>query len=82
MTAQTQNYKKMAKKMLTVEEAARHMGVSKSNLYQLIHRRAIPHYKPNGKMVYFNRLELDKWLQRNRVELADGVTNNQNQEAQ
>lgn len=72
----------MAKKMLTLEEAAKHMGVSKSNLYQLIHRRAIPFYKPNGKMVYFNRLELDKWLQRNRVEQVDGVTNNQNQEAQ
>ena len=82
MKAQTQIINTMAKKMLTVEEAARHMGVSKSNLYQLIHRRAIPHYKPNGKMVYFNRLELDKWLQRNRIEQVDGVTNNQNQEAQ
>ncbi len=69
----------MAKTMLTLEEAAKHMGVSKSNLYQLIHRRAIPFYKPNGKMVYFNRLELDKWLQRNRVEQ---ITHNQNQEAQ
>lgn len=72
----------MAKKMLTVEEAARHMGIKKSYLYQLVHRKAIPHYKPNGKMVYFNRLELDKWLQRNRIEQVDGVTNNQNQEAQ
>lgn len=69
----------MTKKMLTLEEAARYLGVSKSNLYQLIHRRAIPHYKPNGKMVYFNRLELDKWLQRNRIDETKGVTNNQNQ---
>lgn len=70
----------MTKKMLTLEEAARYLGVSKSNLYQLIHRRAIPHYKPNGKMVYFNRLELDKWLQRNRIDETNGVTDNQNQE--
>lgn len=69
----------MTKKMLTLEEAARYLSVSKSNLYQLIHRRAIPHYKPNGKMVYFNRLELDKWLQRNRIDETKGVTNNQNQ---
>lgn len=70
----------MTKKMLTLEKAARYLGVSKSNLYQLIHRRAIPHYKPNGKMVYFNRLELDKWLQRNRIDETNGVTDNQNQE--
>ncbi len=69
----------MAKKMLTLEEAAKHLGVSKNYLYQLIHRRAIPHYKPNGKMVYFNKLELDKWLQRNRIEQINGVANNQNQ---
>jgi len=72
----------MKKKMLTLEEAAKHLGISKASLYQLTHRRAIPHYKPNGKMVYFNRLELDKWLQRNRIEQVDGVTNNQSQEAQ
>lgn len=65
--------------MLTLEEAAKHLGVSKNYLYQLIHRRAIPHYKPNGKMVYFNKLELDKWLQRNRIEQINGVANNQNQ---
>lgn len=68
----------MAKKILTLNEAANYLGVSRSNLYQLIHRRAIPHYKPNGKMIYFNKLELDKWVQRNRIDQIDGVTNNQN----
>ena len=30
-------------------------------------RREIPHYKPLGKMCYFNRRELEAWLQSSRV---------------
>lgn len=55
------------KEVLTSDEAARYMGVSKSYLYKLTMRQQIPHYKPMGKMVYFNRLELENWLQNNRV---------------
>ena len=55
------------KEVLTSDEAAKYMGVSKSYLYKLTMRQQIPHYKPMGKMVYFNRLELEQWLQNNRV---------------
>lgn len=55
------------KEVLTSDEAARYMGVSKSYLYKLTMRREIPHYKPRGKMCYFNRHELEAWLQSNRV---------------
>ncbi|MBR5688182.1 MAG: helix-turn-helix domain-containing protein [Prevotella sp.] len=55
------------KEVLTSDEAARYMGISKSYLYKLTMRQKIPHYKPMGKMCYFNRLELEKWLQGNRV---------------
>lgn len=54
------------KEVLNSNEAAAYMGVSKSYLYKLTMRREIPHYKPTGKMCYFNRLELENWLQRNR----------------
>ena len=56
-----------AKEVLTSDEAARYLGISKSYLYKLTMGQKIPHYKPMGKMCYFNRLELEKWLQRNRV---------------
>ena len=62
------------KEVLTTEEAARYMGVSKSHLYKLTMCKEIPHYKPMGKMVYFNRLELEKWLQSNRVSSNDEIT--------
>lgn len=55
------------KEVLTSDEAARYMGISKSYLYKLTMRGEIPHFKPMGKMCYFNRVELEQWLQRNRI---------------
>ena len=55
------------KEVLTSDEAAKYMGISKSYLYKLTMRQQIPHYKPMGKMCYFNRQELETWLQSNRV---------------
>ncbi len=55
------------KEVLTSEEVARYMGISLSYLYKLTMRRQIPHYKPLGKMCYFNRVEVEQWLQSNRV---------------
>ena len=51
------------KEVLASAEAAKYMGISLSHLYKLTMRKAIPHYKPMGKMCYFNRAELDAWLQ-------------------
>lgn len=63
------------KAVLTLEEAAQYMGVSKSQLYKLTHTKNIPHSKPAGKMCYFNRADLETWLMGNPVatteELAD-----------
>ena len=55
------------KEVLTADEAAKYMGVSKSYLYKLTCKQEIPHYKPMGKMCYFNRREVEAWLQSNRV---------------
>ena len=55
------------KEVLTSDEAAKYMGISKSYLYKLTMKQQIPHFKPMGKMCYFNRLELEQWLQSNRV---------------
>ena len=55
------------KEVLTSDEAASYMGVSKSYLYKLTMEKRIPHYKPMGKMCFFNRKEIEMWLQANRV---------------
>lgn len=59
--------KQGSKEVLTLKEVADYTGLSKSYLYKLTMRQEIPHYKPNGKQIYFNRLELNQWLQSNRV---------------
>lgn len=55
-----------AKNVLCLDEAALFTGLSKSHLYKLTCTNKIPYYKPMGKMCYFNRIELEQWLQQNR----------------
>lgn len=56
------------KEVLTSEEAARYLGVSKSCLYKWTMTRQIPHYKsPTGKLCFFNRAEVEAWMQSTRV---------------
>lgn len=62
------------KEVLTSEEAAKYMGISRSYLYKLTMTGEIPHYKPMGKMCYFNRSELEQWLQSNRYATRDEVS--------
>jgi excisionase family DNA binding protein len=62
------------KEVLTSDEAAAYMGISKSYLYKLTMKQLIPHYKPMGKMCYFNRVELESWLQSNRVATTDEIS--------
>lgn len=59
-----------SKEVLTSSEAARYLGISQSYLYKLAMRKQMPHYKPIGKMCYFNRHELEGWLQYNRIGTA------------
>ena len=56
-----------AKPVLSIEEAAAFTGMSKSYLYKLTSTQKIPHYKPRGKMVYFDRVELEAYLLQNKV---------------
>lgn len=55
-----------AKEVLTLEEAALFMGISKSSLYKMIHRHELPFFRPNGKLIYFEKAELLKWMRQNR----------------
>ncbi len=54
------------KKVFTFSEACDYCGYTASHMYKLTGADTIPHYKPNGKMIFFLRSELDAWLLRNR----------------
>lgn len=56
------------KQVLTSDEAAKYLGVSKSALYKWCMLRQIPHFKsPTGKLTYFNRCEIEAWMQSQKV---------------
>ncbi|KJV05930.1 hypothetical protein VZ94_14705 [Methylocucumis oryzae] len=55
------------KQVLNIEEAAYLTGLSESYLYKLTSTQQIPHYKPRGKLLAFDRTELEAWLKQNRI---------------
>lgn len=60
------------KEVLTSAEAAKYLGVSKSCLYKWTMSRQIPHYKsPSGKLCFFNRKEIEAWMQSFKVSTND-----------
>ena len=52
-------------KPLTIQETAKFLNLSQSHLYKLTSERKIPHFKPSGKKIYFDKSELVQWLKRN-----------------
>lgn len=54
------------KTVLNFDEVAEYTGLSKSYLYKLTSTGGIPHYKPTGKKIYFDKKEIDEWLLRNK----------------
>lgn len=56
-----------AKNVLCLDDVSLLTGLSKSHLYKLTCNHQIPHYKPNGKQMYFDRMEIEEWMKQNRV---------------
>lgn len=62
----------LKKEVINFREACHYLDISASHLYKLTSQKRIPHFCPEGKRLFFNRLELDDWLQRNRqVSIAE-----------
>lgn len=57
----------MLKEMMTLDEAAEYLGASKSLLYKMTASRGLTHYKPNGRVIYIDRKDLDELLRTNPV---------------
>ena len=56
------------KEVLTSDEAAKYLGISKSALYKMTMNRRLPYYKSEGgKLIYFDRVELIEWMKAHKV---------------
>ena len=42
--------------------------------FQDLNSLKIPHYKPSGKLIFFERDEFDAWLLGNRVKTRDEIS--------
>lgn len=60
-----------AKKVLNFEEACDYTGISRSYMYKLTSGGIIPHSKPNGKVIFFDKDKLESWLLQNHRKSAD-----------
>ena len=54
------------KNVLNLNELSEYTGYSKSYIYKLTSRNAIPYFKPSGKAIFFDRVEIDTWLLKNK----------------
>ena len=61
---------------LTLEEASDLLKVSKSFLYKLTSSKQIPHFKPSGKLIYFQKSDLEKWILEGRISTTRESTEN------
>ena len=53
------------KDILNMKEVCQYLDISQSLLYKLTCNGEIPHFKPRGKMIFFEKKELIKWIKKN-----------------
>jgi excisionase family DNA binding protein len=61
------------KNVLTLDEVSQFTGLSKSFLYKLTSTGRVPHFKPHGKVIYFERSQVEAWLLQNPVKTVYSI---------
>mgnify|MGYP001327232527 CR=1 FL=1 len=51
-----------SKDILSFKEAVVYLHISPSALYKLNHAHKIPYFKPNNKLVYYRKFDLDAFM--------------------
>lgn len=57
-----------AKNVLTIDDVALITSYSKGHIYRLTSGKKIPHYKPDGRTLYFKKEEIEEWMLQNRIQ--------------
>ncbi|MCK6639432.1 MAG: helix-turn-helix domain-containing protein [Bacteroidia bacterium] len=64
---------KAPKQLMNIEQLSQYISMSKSAIYKLTSTHQIPFYRPSGKIIFFEKAEVDKWMRRNRVRSMDEI---------
>jgi excisionase family DNA binding protein len=68
------------KDILNMREVCQYLDISQSLLYKLTCNGEIPHFKPRGKIIFFEKKELIKWIKNNGNRGSDEIRELPNQE--
>lgn len=61
------------KDILNMKEVCQYLDISQSLLYKLTCSGEIPHFKPRGKMIFFEKKELIEWIKKSNL-LSSEIT--------
>ena len=61
------------KDILNRKEVCQYLDISQSLLYKLTCSGEIPHFKPRGKMIFFEKKELIEWIKKGNL-LSSEIT--------
>lgn len=61
------------KKVFNIADFCKYTGLSPSAAHKLTGQGKIPHSKPNGKIIFFDKEAVDKYLMSNPIRLADDI---------
>jgi excisionase family DNA binding protein len=62
----------MEKTVMNFNDLATYTGLSKSYLYKLSAKGVLPSYKPFGKILFFDKAEVDAFLRQNKSKQEEG----------
>lgn len=55
------------KDILNMKEVCQYLDISQSLLYKLTCSGEIPHFKPRGKIIFFEKKELIEWIKKSNL---------------
>lgn len=64
------------KEFLTVNDAIIYLQLSKSCIHKMTSNKEIPFCKPNGKKIYFKKVDLDNWVFSGKISSNDELQSN------
>jgi excisionase family DNA binding protein len=80
-----ENIKQQDKCIYTFQEGCNYCGISASFMYKQTSKGNIKFYKPEGKLIYFRKEDLETWMLRNpqstneeQQDIANAYTFNRN----
>ncbi|MBS1681675.1 MAG: helix-turn-helix domain-containing protein [Bacteroidetes bacterium] len=67
------------KPVLSVDEAEKYARFSKSFIYKLTSSKKLVHYKPNKKLIFFKKEDIDQFRLQNRQSTVSEIEESANQ---